>query len=157
VIFSLKTRLSPWGTWRLSATNAVTSNPRRSAVEEAVTLGPPLTLDLILVDTPRDQTPLLSNMRRPLQRAYTGDFARRQRGSPHDARTTCCDRGYGRPSGRPRVLLRQAQDKLTLRRTVKYASSPSPCGCPARDASACAARGTTIFTISRRRPVHNAG
>jgi len=23
--------------------------------------------------------------------------------SPHDARTTCCDRGYGRPSGRPRV------------------------------------------------------
>jgi hypothetical protein len=30
-----------------------------------------------------------------------------------------CDHGYGRPSGRPRVFLRQAQDKLTLRRTVQ--------------------------------------
>jgi hypothetical protein len=36
-----------------------------------------------------------------------------------------------------------------LRRTVKYASGPSPSGCPARDASACAARGTTIFAVSR--------
>jgi hypothetical protein len=31
-----------------------------------------------------------------------------------------------RPSGRPRVFLRQAQDKLTLRRTDKYASGPVP-------------------------------
>jgi glycopeptide antibiotics resistance protein len=29
------------------------------------------------------------------------------------------DHGYGRPSWRPRVFLRQAQDKLTLRRTVQ--------------------------------------
>jgi hypothetical protein len=32
---------------------------------------------------------------------------------------TCCDHGYGRPSWRPRVFLRQAQDKLILRRTVQ--------------------------------------
>jgi hypothetical protein len=32
---------------------------------------------------------------------------------------TCCDHGYGRPSWRPRVFLRQAQDRLPLRRTVK--------------------------------------
>jgi len=50
--------------------------------------------------------------------------------NPPYARTTCCDRGYGRASGRPRVFLRQAQDKLTLRRTETYASCPSPCGCP---------------------------
>jgi len=29
------------------------------------------------------------------------------------------DHGYGRPSWRPRVFLRQAQDKLTLRRTLQ--------------------------------------
>jgi len=29
------------------------------------------------------------------------------------------DHGYGRPSWRPRVFLRPAQDKLTLRRTVQ--------------------------------------
>ena len=32
---------------------------------------------------------------------------------------TCCDHGYGRPSWRPRVFLRQAQDRLPLRRTVQ--------------------------------------
>jgi|GEM_PF-1061954 len=32
---------------------------------------------------------------------------------------TCCDHGYGRPSWRPRVFLRQAQDRRTLRRTVQ--------------------------------------
>jgi hypothetical protein len=31
----------------------------------------------------------------------------------------CCDRGYDCPPGRPRVFLRQAQDRLTLRRTVQ--------------------------------------
>jgi hypothetical protein len=60
-------------------------------------------------------------------------------------------------AGRPRMFVRQAQEKLTLRRTIKYAPGPSPCGCPAHDASACAARGTTISTTSRRRLVHNAG
>jgi len=30
-----------------------------------------------------------------------------------------CDHGYGRPSGRPRVFVRQAQDKITLRRTFQ--------------------------------------
>ena len=29
------------------------------------------------------------------------------------------DHGYGSPPGRPRVFLQQAQDKLTLRRTVQ--------------------------------------
>jgi hypothetical protein len=71
--------------------------------------------------------------------------------SPHCARTTCCDRGYARPSGRPRVFLRQAQGKLTLRRTEKYASGPRRCGCPvarpsprSRDGVSCImrARGT---------------
>ncbi|MDH3928808.1 MAG: hypothetical protein OEV22_12790 [Deltaproteobacteria bacterium] len=32
---------------------------------------------------------------------------------------TCCDHGYGRPSWRPRVFLRQAQDRRPLRRTVQ--------------------------------------
>ena len=45
--------------------------------------------------------------------------------SPNISRIACCDRGYDRPSGRPRVFLRQAprdyawdkKDKLTMRRT----------------------------------------
>jgi hypothetical protein len=53
--------------------------------------------------------------------------------NPHYARTTCCDRGSGRPSLRaigstsrkPGVL-----GSRTLRRTDTYASGPSPCGCP---------------------------
>ena len=32
---------------------------------------------------------------------------------------TCCDHRYGRPSWSPQVFLRQAQDRLPLRRTVK--------------------------------------
>ena len=32
---------------------------------------------------------------------------------------TCCDHGYDRPSWRPRVFLRQAQDRRPLRRTVQ--------------------------------------
>ena len=48
--------------------------------------------------------------------------------SPHYARATCSDRGYGRPSGPPRVFLRQSQDKLTLRRPDRYASAASPWG-----------------------------
>ena len=32
----------------------------------------------------------------------------------------------------------------------RYASEPAPCGCPARGASACAARGTPIFVVSRQ-------
>ena len=32
----------------------------------------------------------------------------------------------------------------------RYASEPTPCGFPARGASACAARGTPIFAVSRR-------
>jgi len=71
--------------------------------------------------------------------------------NPHYARTTRCDRGYGRPSGRPRVFLRQAQDKLTLRRTDKYASGPS--SAVPRDGRPV---GTTISTISLRRLVHYA-
>ena len=45
----------------------------------------------------------------------------------------------------PRVFLRQAQDRLPLRRTVKVRLGTNPAvpldGCPARGASACAARG----------------
>jgi hypothetical protein len=37
-----------------------------------------------------------------------------------------CDHGYGRPSERPRVFLRQAQDKLTLRRTVQVRLGSNP-------------------------------
>ena len=37
-----------------------------------------------------------------------------------------CDRGYDRPSGRPRVFLRQAQDKLTVRRTVQLRLGSNP-------------------------------
>jgi len=32
---------------------------------------------------------------------------------------TCCDHRYGRPSWSPQVFLRQAQDRLPLRRTVQ--------------------------------------
>ena len=39
----------------------------------------------------------------------------------------------------------------------KYASAPIPCGYPARGASACAARGTPIFTVSQRCLVKYAG
>jgi hypothetical protein len=34
---------------------------------------------------------------------------------------TYYDRGYGRPSGRPRVFLRQAQDRLPLQRIPRSA------------------------------------
>jgi len=48
------------------------------------------------------------------------------RSSPHYARTTCCDRGYGRPSGRPR--------SRTLRRTkqvrLRSESAELRDGCP---------------------------
>jgi hypothetical protein len=41
--------------------------------------------------------------------------------SPHPdiSQFGCSDRGYARPSGRPRVFLRLTQDKLTLRRTFQ--------------------------------------
>jgi len=68
--------------------------------------------------------------------------------NPHYARTTCCDRGYGRPSGRPGVFLHQAQDKLTLRRTEQVRLRSEPLWMPG---------GPAIFTISLRRLVHNAG
>jgi hypothetical protein len=46
--------------------------------------------------------------------------------SPDVSRIVCCDRGYDRPSGRPRVFLRRAQDRLILRRTdqVRLGSNP---------------------------------
>jgi hypothetical protein len=54
--------------------------------------------------------------------------------NPHYARATYCDRRYGGFSGRPRVFLRHAQDKLTLRRidNVRLRSSPAlpRDGCP---------------------------
>ena len=40
----------------------------------------------------------------------------------------------------------------------RYASEPTPCGCPARGASACAARGTPIlFALTALRSVPQAG
>ena len=40
----------------------------------------------------------------------------------------------------------------------KYASNPTPCGCPARGANACAARGTPIlFALAALRSVPQAG
>ena len=40
----------------------------------------------------------------------------------------------------------------------RYASDPIPCGCPARGASACAARGTPIlFALAALRSVPQAG
>jgi hypothetical protein len=51
-------------------------------------------------------------------------------------------------AGRPRVFLRQAQDKLTLRRTVKVRLRSESLRLPG---------GTAIFMISRRRLVHIAG
>jgi hypothetical protein len=44
---------------------------------------------------------------------------------------TCCDRGYGRPSDHPRVFLRlrSGQAHLATYRS-RYASGPTPCGCP---------------------------
>ena len=72
-----------------------------------------------------------------------------------------CDRGYGRPHERPRVFLRQAQDKLTVRRTVQLRLGSNPAvardGCPARGASACAARGTSIFTVSQQQFMKHPG
>ena len=55
-----------------------------------------------------------------------------------------------------------AQDKLTLRRTVKVRLGTNPAvprdGCPARGASACAARGTPIFfALAALRSVPQAG
>ena len=49
-----------------------------------------------------------------------------------------------------KVVLPDVLGPRTLRRTVKYASGPSPCDDPARGASACAARGTAISTVSRQ-------
>jgi len=47
-----------------------------------------------------------------------------------------------------------AQDRLSLRRTVQVRLGTNPAvprdGCPARGASACAARGTPIFAVSRQ-------
>ncbi len=39
---------------------------------------------------------------------------------------TCCDHRYGRPSWSPQVFLRQAQDRLPLRRTVQLRLGPIP-------------------------------
>jgi hypothetical protein len=64
----------------------------------------------------------------------------RGRPSPHYARTTCCDRGYGCPSGRPRV------SNLATYRQVRL-----------RSESLRSPGGTTISTISQRRLVHNGG
>ena len=50
-----------------------------------------------------------------------------------------CDHGYGRPSWRPRVSLRQAQDKFTLRRTIQVRLGANPLWLPG---------GATIFMVS---------
>ena len=39
---------------------------------------------------------------------------------------TCCDHRYGRPSWSPQVFLRQAQDRLPLRRTFQVRLGPIP-------------------------------
>ena len=58
-----------------------------------------------------------------------------------------CSFGYA-----PRDYARDRQDKLTLRRTVQVRLGSNPAvprdGCPARGASASAARGTAIPTVS---------
>jgi hypothetical protein len=46
----------------------------------------------------------------------------------------------------PRDYARDRQDRLSLRRTVQL-RKPTPCACPARGASACAARGTPILFV----------
>jgi hypothetical protein len=63
-----------------------------------------------------------------------------QEPSPHYARTTCYDRGYGRPSGCPRMSNLATYCQVRLR--------SEPLWLPAV---------TTISTISRRSLVHNAG
>jgi hypothetical protein len=55
--------------------------------------------------------------------------------------STCCDHGYGRPSWRPRVFLRQAQDRLPLRRTVEVRLETNTLRLPG---------GTPIFVVSRQ-------
>ena len=68
---------------------------------------------------------------------------------------------YEPEAWRPRVFLRQAQDRLTLRRTVQVRLGSNPAvsrDCPARGASACAARGTPIFfALAALRSVPQAG
>ena len=62
---------------------------------------------------------------------------------------TCCDHGYGRPSWRPRVFLRQAQDRLPLRRTVKVRLGTNTLRLPG---------GTSIFfALATLRSVPQAG
>jgi len=58
-----------------------------------------------------------------------------------------CDHGYDCPPARPRMFLRQAQDRLPLRRTVQVRLGPIPRyrGTVARHAT----RGTSFSTVSR--------
>jgi hypothetical protein len=49
--------------------------------------------------------------------------------APHYVLTTCCDRGYGRFSGRPRMFLREApRDKLGTTRTSAPSAVLNECG-----------------------------
>jgi hypothetical protein len=68
--------------------------------------------------------------------------------NPDISRIACSDRGYNRPSGRPRVFLRQAQDRLTPRRTVQLRLGSNPLRLP----------GDTPFSaVSRRQFVKYPG
>jgi hypothetical protein len=62
---------------------------------------------------------------------------------------TYYDQEYRRPSGGLGCSFGYFQGKLALRRTVQVRLGSNPAvpwdGCPARGASACAARGTPIF------------
>ena len=78
--------------------------------------------------------------------------------SPDISRTACSDRKTGNPlaglsaaSANNMTVLPGVLGYRTLRRTVEVRSDPTPCGCPARGAIACAARGTLFSTVSRRK------
>ncbi|MDH3952228.1 MAG: hypothetical protein OEV11_14460 [Deltaproteobacteria bacterium] len=60
----------------------------------------------------------------------------------------CYDHGYGCPSVRPRVFLRQAQDRLPLRRTVQVRLGSNSLRLPG---------GTPIFAVSRHQFMKYAG
>jgi hypothetical protein len=92
-------------------------------------------------------------------RSTVGGDLRGKAVNPHYARTTCCDRGNGRPSGCPRVFLQQTpRDELGTSRTSspcdvlnKYASGPSPCGCPVARPSPRSRYGVSCIMRVKRR------
>ncbi|MDH3559184.1 MAG: hypothetical protein OES18_25365 [Deltaproteobacteria bacterium] len=95
--------------------------------------------------------------------------------SPDVSRIACCDSGYDRPSLRAvgstlRGVVPYGTESSRkpgvlgcriLRRTVQVRLGSNPAvprdDCPARGASACAARGTAIFAVSRRQFVKHPG